>query len=430
MEEQTSDYVRSYYAASANPAPERPPLAGEKSCDVCIVGAGYSGISTALHLAEAGLKVIVLEAAKVGWGASGRNGGKIVNGFSRGYDTTRLFYGEKTAEALLAMSFEGADIIRERVARYNIACDLKKTATFFAALNEKQMKELAEEKSLWESAGHNALELCNRDRLRDIVGSDLYCGGMLDYRGGHVHPLNLTLGQAAAIESLGGKIYELSPVVRLARKEKPEVYTENGKVTADYVVLCGGAYLGKVVPELASRTMPVSSKIITTEVLGEEMCRKLVPMDVGIEDCNFVLNYFRTTGDHRLLFGGGIHYGRPDSPKIVEQLRPLMLRTFPGLDKAKIEFSWGCAMSFTFTRLPHIGRLTDSIYFIQGFSGHGVAPAHLVGRVVGEAIAQQSSRLDVFANMKHYPFPGGRFFRVPLTVLGAWYYELRDRLGI
>jgi gamma-glutamylputrescine oxidase len=422
-------YAKTYYAASANPTPLRPALEGEATCDICVIGAGYAGLSTALHLAERGHKVIVLEAAKVGFGASGRNGGQIINGYSRDYDTILGRYGAETANALLNMSFEGGDIIRERIAKYNIDCDFRQ-GSFFAAFNAGQMRELGRRKEVWEKSGHRDLEIYGKERMPQVVDADLYCGGLLDRRGGHIHPLNLALGQAAAIESLGGKIFEQSRVLRIDKGAKPAVFTEKGKVSAKYLVVCGNAYIGDTVPELSRRIMSVSSQIITTEVLGAELTDKMMPAGFCLEDCNFLLDYYRITADKRLLFGGGVVYSGADPADITRRLWPHVLRTFPYLKDKKIEFAWSGNFALTLTRMPHIGRLSEQVYFIQGDSGHGVTTCHLLGKLVAEAVSGQASRFDVFASMRNFPFPGGRMFRVPLTALGAWYYGLREKLGI
>ncbi|TVQ84659.1 MAG: FAD-binding oxidoreductase [Micavibrio sp.] len=428
---QNARYPESYYAATANPAPERPALEGEKSFDICIVGAGYSGLVTGLFLAEKGYKVAVLESEKVGWGASGRNGGQLINGYSRGFDDIKKAWGAETAAAIVEMSFDGADILRDKVKTYDIKCDLKSTGSFFAAYTPAQMKDLEHEKAVWERFGHTALELVGPEGMAEIVDSKVYCGGMLDRWGGHMHPLNLALGEAAAIEKLGGTIFENSRVTSVDYdKDKPEVHTARGKITADFVVICGNGYLDRTVPELRGKVMPVSSQVITTEILGEEYCKKLMPPDFCIEDCNYILDYYRITGDHRLLFGGGIVYGGETSADIESSLRKRMVKVFPELEKTKIDYAWSGTMAFTFRRMPHIGRLSPGVYFVQGYSGHGVTPTHLVGKLLAEAIAGQSAGFDVFASLKHYPFPGGRMFRVPLTVMGAWFYALREKLGL
>src|SRR5690606_20299704 len=281
-------YPPSYYAASANPAPDRPPLQGAVETDVCVIGAGYTGISAALFLLEQGYRVTVLEAAKVGFGASGRNGGQIVNSYSRDLDVIEKQVGPQQARLLGEMAFEGGRIIRERVQRYAIDCDLKEGGVF-AAINAKQLRHLEQQKALWERYGHTQLELLDDRGIRSVVGTERYVGGMLDRSGGHIHPLNLVLGEAAAVESLGGIIHEQSPVVKVQQGAMPVVFTAQGQVRARFVVVAGNAYLGDLLPPLAAKSMPCGSQVIATEPLGEEMARRLLPQDYCVEDCNYLL---------------------------------------------------------------------------------------------------------------------------------------------
>jgi len=423
-------YPSSYYAASANPAPERPPLQGETSADVCVIGAGFTGLSTAIALLEAGLSVVVLEAAKVGFGASGRNGGQIVNSYSRDIDSIERSVSQSSAKLLADMAFEGGRIIRERVQKYGIACDLKDGGVF-AALTAKQMKHLEAQKRLWERCGHNnQLELLDNQGIRSVVASECYVGGMLDKSGGHIHPLNLALGEAVAVESLGGRIHEQSPATRIERGAQPVVHTAEGQVKAKFVVVAGNAYLGNLVPELAAKSMPCGTQVITTEPLSEELAKNLLPQDYCVEDCNYLLDYYRLSAERRLIYGGGVVYGARDPANIEAIIRPKMLRTFPQLEKVKVDFAWTGNFLLTLSRLPQVGRLNDNIYYSQGCSGHGVTFTHVVGKALSEAINGQASRFDAFAELPHYPFPGGRLFRVPFTAMGAWYYSLRDKLGI
>jgi gamma-glutamylputrescine oxidase len=422
-------YPHSYYAASANPVPPRPALGGEVEADVCVIGAGYTGLSTALFLLENGFRVTLLEAAKVGFGASGRNGGQIVNSYSRDIDVIERTAGAQQARLLGEMAFEGGRIIRERIATYGIACDLKDGGVF-AALSARQMGHLESQKALWERYGHRQLQLLDRQGIRDLVASDNYLGGLLDRSGGHVHPLNLALGEAAAVESLGGIIHEQSPATRIERGAKPVVHTPQGRVRADFVVLAGNAYLGNLIPELAAKSMPCGTQVIATEPLSEELARSLLPQDYCVEDCNYLLDYYRLSGDRRLIYGGGVAYGARAPANIEAIIRPKMLRTFPQLQDVKVDFAWTGNFLLTLSRLPQVGRLGDNIYYSQGCSGHGVTYTHLAGKVLAEALRGQAERFDAFAGLPHYPFPGGRLLQVPFSALGAWYYRLRDQLGI
>jgi gamma-glutamylputrescine oxidase len=327
------------------------------------------------------------------------------------------------------MAFEGGCIIRERIAQYGIQCDLKDGGVF-AANTPKHMKHLESQKKLWERYGHTQLELLDAKRIREVVDTDSYVGGMLDMSGGHIHPLNLALGEAAAVESLGGVIHEQSPAIRIERGANPVVHTPGGRVKAKFVVVAGNAYLGNLLPELASKSMPCGTQVITTEPLSDELARSLLPQDYCVEDCNYLLDYYRLSGDKRLIYGGGVIYGARDPADVEAIIRPKMLRTFPQLKDVKIDFAWTGNFLLTLSRLPQVGRIGDNIYYSQGCSGHGVTYTHVAGKALAEALRGQAERFDAFANLPHYPFPGGRLFRVPFTALGAWYYSLRDKLGV
>ncbi|MBA1225683.1 NAD(P)/FAD-dependent oxidoreductase [Stutzerimonas stutzeri] len=422
------DYPTSYYAATANQTASRPALADHHQVDVCIIGAGYTGLSTALFLLEKGFSVTVLEAVKVGFGASGRNGGQIVNSYSRDLDSIERSVSEPAAKLIGEMAFEGGRIIRDQVARYNIRCDLKDGGVF-AAFNKKQMHHLEAQKALWERYGYQHLELLDQHDIQQVVASDRYAGGMLDKQGGHIHPLNLALGEATAIESLGGIIYENSPAIRVERGEQPVVHTPDGSIRARFVVVAGNAYLGGLIPELAAKSMPCGTQVIATEPLDEELARSLLPQDYCVEDCNYLLDYYRLSADKRLIYGGGVVYGARDPADVTSIIRPKMLKTFPQLANVKVDYAWTGNFLLTLSRLPQVGRLGSNIYYSQGCSGHGVTYTHVAGKVIAEALSGQAERFDAFASLPHYPFPGGQRFQAPLSALGAMYYSLRDRIG-
>lgn len=422
-------HVNSYYAASANPHVPWPRLEEGLTCDVCVVGGGYTGLSSALHLAERGYKVVLLEASRIGFGASGRNGGQIVNSFSRDIDTIERNCPPAQAKLLGSMLFEGSEIIRERIERYRIQCD-HRVGGVFSADTERQLHELKAQQARWQRWGNERLELLDREGIRRVVQSDRYVGGLLDLSGGHLHPLNLALGEAEAIRSLGGLIFEQSPVTDLVAGEVVTVKSERGSVRARFVVVAGNAYLGNLVPELAAKSMPCGTQVLTTEVLGEARARELLPQNYCVEDCNYLLDYYRTSADHRLIYGGGVVYGARDPADIARLIMPKLLKTFPQLAGVRVEYSWTGNFLLTLSRLPQFGRIGSNIYYMQGYSGHGVTCTHLAGRLLAEALAGQAERFDAFANLPHYPFPGGRLLRVPLTAMGAVWYSLRDRLGI
>lgn len=422
-------HVNSYYAASANTVALRPALQGQEAAQVCVIGGGFSGVATALELAERGYQVVVLEAARIGWGASGRNGGQIVNGYSRDIDVIEKRYGKAAATTLGSMVFEGGDIIRERVERYGIDCDLRQGGVA-AALNGRQMRELETRVAGWQRFGQADVAWLDGDSIRQHVNTDLYVGGLLDKRGGHIHPLNLALGEADALESNGGTIYENSPVTRVEPGAKPVVYTDQGEVHADYVVACGNAYLGKAVPALRARIMPVSTQVVATKPLGQELAARMMPAGTCVEDCNYMLDYYRMSADNRLLFGGGTVYGGTTPDNIIAKIRPHLARTFPEIADVEIDYAWSGNFALTLTRIPNMGQLDDNFYFTHGYSGHGVTTTHLAGRLIAEAISGERERFDAFAALRNYPFPGGRLFRVPLSVLGSWYYQTLEKLGL
>lgn len=421
-------HTGSYYAASANRTALRSELVGDHSSDICVLGAGYSGLSTALHLAEKGYQVTLVEGARVGWGASGRNGGQIVNGLNASLGTIERRYGADVAGKVGALVQEGGRIIRRFVKTYDIQCDLK-DKNLFTAYTAKQMKELEAKQALWRRHGMDEHELLDREGLRPHVASEAYCGGMIDHSGGHMHPLNLALGEAQAFEDLGGRLFEMSPVTGLDRSGKdPVIKTDQGALTAKTLVLCGNAYLGHVVPELTPRVMPVSTQVMATEPLGERGAA-LIPSDLCVEDVRYILDYFRLSADKRLLFGGGTVYGGADPADIERKLRRNMEKIFPQIKDVKIDYAWSGNFALSFSRVPQMGRIDENVYFAHGYSGHGVTGSHLFGRILSEAIDGDLSRFDMFAKLPWYPFPGGRTFRVPYSVAGSWWYALRDRLG-
>ena len=423
----TSQHAPSYYAASANPQPERPSLQGTVRADVCIVGAGYTGLSSALHLAEAGYSVVVVEAAKVGWGASGRNGGQIVHSYSRDIDVIEKNHGKPVADAMGSMAFEGARIIRERVAKYSIQCDLK-DGGIYAAKTHKKVEGLHEHKALWEKYDGLKMQFVEGAEIQNYVRTNEYQAILIDPTGGHIHPLNLALGEATAFESIGGRIFEQSPVTAIQRGETAVVKTGQGEVHAKFVIIACNAYIGTLEPKLSAKAMPCGTQVVATAPLDN--WQDVLPLDHCVEDTNYLLDYYRLSSDKRLIFGGGVVYGAKDPDDIESHIRPNLERTFPQLAGVKIDYAWTGNFLLTLSRLPQVGRLENNIYYAQGCSGHGVTYTHMIGRVLSEAIHGQCSRFDVFAKLPHYPFPGGRLFRVPFTALGAIWYDMRDRLGI
>ena len=423
-------YPDSYYAASRNIDRTPTVLEGDIQADVAVLGAGYSGLSTAIHLAEKGYKVAVVEGARVGWGASGRNGGQIVNGHNASLDTIRRRYGEEAGAFVGGLVQEGGRIIRRLVSTYGIDCDLK-DGNIYAAYTAAHMKDLEHKKALWKRYGMDDHQLLDREAMRRLVNTDAYVGGMLDTTGGHMHPLNLTLGEAKALESLGGTIYEQSPVTKVEHEaDKPVIHTAKGRVTANVAVLCGNAYLGHVVPKLVSRVMPVSTQMMATEPLGRERALSLIPSDMCVEDVRYILDYFRLSADNRMIFGGGTVYGGTDPADVRAKLKPNMEKVFPSLKGVKIDHAWSGNFALSFSRVPQMGKIGRNTYFAHGYSGHGVTGSHLFGKILSEAIDGDLSRFSQFEKLPWIPFPGGRMFRAQYSTIGSWWYQFKDAFGL
>ena len=424
------DHATSYYAVSANSKSVRDALIGEHETDVCVVGGGYSGLSSALHLTEKGHAVTLIEGARIGWGASGRNGGQIVNGLNATLGVIEKRYGEQFASFVGSLVQEGGQIIRGNIKKYNIQCDLKE-GNLFAAYTQKHLRELEAKQQLWRSHGMDGHVMLSKDEMGHYIGSDVYCGGMIDKTGGHIHPLNLALGEANAIEANGGKIFEMTRMESMEKLGQDIIVTtDNGTIRCKKILICGNAYLGKVIPKLTSRVMPVSTQIITTKPLGEDLTKDILPTDICVEDVRYILDYFRLTADKRLLFGGGTVYGGSNPKNVMNKLRPNMEKVFPQLKGIEIDYAWSGNFALSFSRVPQMGKLDNNIFFAHGYSGHGITSSHLFGRILSEAIDNDTKRFDEFAKVPWIPFPGGRALRVPYSVAGSWWYGLRDTLGL
>jgi gamma-glutamylputrescine oxidase len=417
--------AQSYYAATSNPAPVRPPLAGDANVDVCVIGGGYTGLSAALHLAECGYNTLLLESHCVGWGASGRNGGQLNTGLRKGPSELVAMFGTAGAKRLFDLAEEAKAIVHERVRRHAIACDLKAGALYVAYKRgdpEWMAKEVEVQREVF---GYQNSQLLTKAELEERLASRRYHGAIADKGAGHLHPLNYALGLAAAAEAAGVKICEGSAALSLA---PGEVHTAAGRVKARYILLGCNAYLGGLEPRIAGKIMPISNHIVATEPLGEAGARELIRDDAAVCDTKFVVDYFRCSADHRLLFGGGETYSRNPPRDIAAFVRPHMLRVFPQLADKRIDYAWGGQLAITMNRLPHLGRLPGDIYFAHGYSGQGVALTSLAGKLMAEAIAGSAERFDVFARIPHRGFPGGTLLRRPAMVLGMLWYAMRDRL--
>ena len=422
-----SEHIRSWYAASAPAFPRQPALAGAQRADVCILGAGITGLSTAIELTQAGLSVIVLEAKRVAWGASGRSGGQAIFGFGCDQAKITQAVGLADSKRLFDWSLEGLDLVKSRCAEFGIDCDWR-DGHAHVPIKPRHITELkAWQSDLAENFGY-PLQWWEREQLQAVMPNERYLGALFDPRSGHLHPLKYTQGLAKAALALGVRIFEDSPVTALDRGPAPRFKTAHGEVACDFAVLAGNAYVHGIAPELDAKIMPVGTYIGATAPLGEALARDLIRNDMAVADVNWALDYFRLSADHRLLFGGRASYSTLPPPDLAGTLRRRMTRVFPRLAGIEMEYVWGGYVDISLNRAPHWGRLGQNIYYAQGFSGHGIAATGLAGRILAEAIRGQAGRLDAFARIPHRDFPGGRLLRTPLLVAAMAWFKLRDAL--
>ncbi|WP_342706187.1 FAD-binding oxidoreductase [Burkholderia arboris] len=422
-------HVQSYYAATANNRIRHPSLDGAVTADVCVIGGGLTGLSTALDLAERGHSVVVVEASRIGWGASGRNGGQLIAGYSCDIDTFSAFLPEDDVRRVWAMGLESVDIVRQRVERHGIDCDL--SGGYLTAANKPRHLDALRR---WRDAaaarfGYRGYDIVERADMPRFVASGRYVGGLRDEGSGHLHPLNYTLGLARAARAAGVTIHEDSPALALDRAAPyHRVRCARGHVDARYVVLACNAYLGQLAPSLARKIIPVATYLIATEPLGDSRAAQTLPANAAISDCNAELDYFRLTRDGRLLWGGKASSSTKAPRDLAAAMRRDMLKTFPQLADVRIDYAWGGLIDATMNRAPHFGRLEQTVYFAQGFSGHGVNVTGLAGRLIAEAIDAQAARFDLFGRIRHRDFPGGRLLRTPMLALAMAWHRTMDLL--
>jgi gamma-glutamylputrescine oxidase len=417
--------AQSYYVATANPFAPAPLLTGEREADICVIGAGLTGLSAALSAAERGLSVIVLEAGRVGWGASGRSGGQMIPGWRKGATELVEKFGMSEARALFALSREAHELVLARIAKHNIACDLTTNGHLLAASKLRDLTWMAKEvETLRDVMGYDHARMLTREEAISKVDAPSFHGGLLDAGGGHLHPLNYTLGLGGAVRAAGVQIYEHSAAISLQQQlGGVNVRTDHGIVRARHAVLACDALLGDLEPRIADYIMPVAAYQIATAPLAKAP----IADNLAVSDSRFVVDYFRMSADGRLVFGGGERYSRRPPADIAAFVRPFMLRVFPQLANTKIDYAWGGLVSITMTRMPQVGRI-GAVFYAQGYSGQGVLLTAVAGDAIAAAIAGDSARFDRLASLVTPEFPGGAALRSPLHVAGMVYYALRDQL--
>ena len=424
----TENYPDSYYHATCNRQLDLQPLDGSRRADVCIIGGGYTGLSSAIHLARRGFDVVLLEARKMGWGASGRNGGQLCSGQRKDQLWLTEKLGKDDAAKMWQLAEDAKHLAKSLIRENDIDCDLKPG---IAHPDHKpsyvdDTREYVD--FLRDNYDYTDIEYLDQATMADLVGSNGYHGGSLDMGAGHLHPLNYALGLADIAIKAGASLHELTPVSGYSEGSPNRVQTAHGEVEADHIILACNGYLGKLEPRVAGKIMPIHNFVIATEPLSETQLAEINPRDVAIADSRFVVNYFRLSADKRLLFGGGENYSKDFPSDIARFVRKPMLEVYPQLKNMRIDYAWGGTLAVTLNRMPHFGRLGSSTYFAQGYSGQGVAMATLAGKLIADALAGEAEQFDLFGKIPTRSFPGGDLLRWPGLVLGMTYYALRDRL--
>ncbi len=422
-------HANSWYAATSDAPGPYPTATGALTADVCVVGGGYAGLSTALHLARRGVDVILLEASRVGSGASGRNGGQVSTGQRLEQSDLELLVGMERARQLWEMGCEAVDLVKALIAESGDPCDWTDGvihADHRARFAEHSKSHVEHLNSVY---GYDKIRYLDRDAIRNEVGSDDYHAGPLDMGSGHLHPLRYAHARARLAEAAGGRICELSRVTKVeAELSRPRVTTEHAEITADHLVMAMNGYHNNLDREIARHVMPINNFIAVTEPLPADIADRLIPNRHAVADSRFVINYFRLSPDNRMVFGGGESYGYKFPSDLRAKVRGPMLGVFPELKDARIDYAWGGTLGITMSRLPHFARLGPSAMSIAGFSGQGVALATLAGQIAAETIAGHASRFDLISALPSPRFPGGPGLRTPLLAAAMTWYALRDKL--
>jgi glycine/D-amino acid oxidase-like deaminating enzyme len=427
-----NQHTPSYYAATARKQTCYPPLEGNHSVNVCVVGGGLTGVNTALELAERGLSVILLEGRRIGWGASGRNGGQLIRGIGHDVSGFSRYVGDEGVRYLKQAGLDSVELVARRIEQYKIECDLR--WGFCDLANTKPQFEAfeAERKDLEDFGYRHETRIVPPDQLGEVVGSKIYAGALVDMGSGHLHPLDLVQGEARAASKLGVAIFENSSVLSIKHGKSVTITTAQGQVRADVLVLGCNAYLDELEPQLNGKVLPAGSYIITTEALSEEVAKSIIPQDMAMCDQKVGLDYYRLTADRRLLFGGACHYTGRDPKDISAYMRPKMLKVFPQLSNVRIDYEWGGMIGITSNRFPQVGCLQEhpNVFYAQGYSGHGLNVTHWTAKLLAEVISRDSAKgFEVFKAVPHITFPGGKAFRSPLLALGMLWHRLRETLG-
>ncbi len=427
--DQRGQYPQSWYAATADVLETQPRLTESLSCDVCIVGGGFTGLSAALTLALAGIDVVLLDAHRIGWGASGRNGGQLGSGQRVDQDELEKKYGSDQAHALWELAQVSKQNVHDLIKQYRINCDYQ-PGIMHVDHKRRFTRETAEYvEKLNSEYGYDQISFVDRDALRQRLASESYYSGSVDTGAGHLHPLKLAMGIARAALKQGVRIFETTEVSKyFETSDQVIVKTKQGDIKARQLLLACNGYLGQLSDEVAESVMPINNYIIATEKLEPSLAASLIRDNMAVADSKFVVNYFRLSADNRLLFGGRESYGYRFPADIKSFVRSAMINVYPQLSDTSIDYGWGGTLAITMNRMPHIRQLTKNVMSSSGYSGHGVGMATLAGKLCAEALTGKLDSFNVISKLDHAKFPGGAALRSPLLKLGMMYYSLRDRL--
>ena len=426
--DQPGAYPVSYYRATAKPLKKFPALASDITCDICIIGAGYTGLSAALHLAQSGHDVVVLDAHRIGWGASGRNGGQLACGQRVEQSDLENMLGRDQARRLWQLGQSANGLVKELIKKHNITCDLKPGVLHANHRRRYASHSRHEVDHLQSRYGYDKIRFVDEDEVRQMLGTKAYFSGTLDSGAAHLHPLNLAFGLARAAQQAGVRFFEKTQAQAIDKSDPAIVSTENHKVTAKFVLIACNGYLGRLEKKISSRVMPINNFIIATEPLPESLAKEIIRDDVAVADSKFVINYFRLSADRRLLFGGGENYSHRFPADIKAFVRKPMLEIYPQLAKTKIDFGWGGTLGITMNRMPFFDRLAANVLTTGGYSGEGLGMGVFAGQLMAEVVNGTASRFDVMQSVPTKRFPGGTMAQKPLLALAMLYYSLRDRL--
>ncbi|CUK18839.1 Gamma-glutamylputrescine oxidoreductase [Ruegeria denitrificans] len=422
------EYPNSYYADVAETLAPFPKAQGALECDVCVVGAGFTGLSAAYHLAQRGYDVVVLDAQRVGFGASGRNGGQVSMGQRVEQDGLEKMVGEAHARQLWDIGAQAVDLVRSLTQKPEVRAEFHDGVIHTVHRERYQAHNAEYVEHMSRKYGYDKIRLLDKDECRHLVNSPAYNGGTLDMGAGHVDPFELVLGLARLAVNSGARIFEQSKVVEVKEGDPATVVTDEATIKARYVVMGCNGYLGTMHKHVAQRVMPINNFIVSTKPLGREAQEEIIRNNYAVADSKFVINYFRFSDDHRLLFGGTESYGYKFPADIAGAVRKPMAEIFPQLKDVEIDHAWGGTLGITMNRMPHYERMSGNILSLSGFSGAGVAMGTLSGQIAAEAIAGQAERFDIMAKVPTKTFPGGPMLRTPLLVLAMLWFSLRDKL--